>query len=156
MDKPVYADANSTLRVTYGNVKGYSPKDGLYATPFTTLEGIAAKHTGEEPFNSPQNQLNLIKSKKYGDYLDKDLGSVQVNFLTTLDVTGGNSGSPTLNANAEFVGLIFDGVYESIIADWDYNDDLNRSIHVSSAYMLWVMEHVDNAHNLIKEMEIVD
>lgn len=156
MDKPVYADANSTLRVTYGNVKGYSPKDGLYATPFTTLEGIAAKHTGEEPFNSPQNQLDLIKSKEYGDYLDKDLNSVQVNFLTTLDVTGGNSGSPTLNAKAEFVGLIFDGVYESIIADWDYNDDLNRSIHVSSAYMLWVMEHVDNAHNLIKEMEIVD
>jgi len=154
-DKPVYADANSTLRVTYGNVKGYSPQDGLSATPFTTLEGIAAKHTGEEPFNSPQNQLDLIKSKSYGDYKDPALNSVQVNYLTTVDTTGGNSGSPTMNANAEFVGLLFDGVYESIIGDWDYNPQLNRSIHVSSAYMLWVMENVDGADNLIKEMTIV-
>ncbi|MBV36770.1 MAG: dipeptidyl-peptidase 7 [Rickettsiales bacterium] len=153
--KPVYADANSTLRVTYGNVKGYSPQDGMLATPFTTLEGISAKHTGEEPFNSPQKQLELIKSKTYGEYEDSALNSVQVNFLSTVDTTGGNSGSPTMNANAEFVGLLFDGVYESIIGDWDYNPELNRSIHVSSAYMLWVMEHVDNAQNLIKEMKIV-
>lgn len=154
-DKPVYADANSTLRVTYGNVKGYSPQDGLFATPFTTLEGIAAKHTGDEPFNSPQKQLDLIKSKSYGDYKDPALNSVQVNYLTTVDTTGGNSGSPTMNANAEFVGLLFDGVYESIIGDWDYNPQLNRSIHVSSAYMLWVMKNVDGADNLIKEMTIV-
>jgi hypothetical protein len=153
--KPVYADANSTLRVTYGNVKGYSPQDGMLATPFTTLEGISAKHTGEEPFNSPQKQLELIKNKTYGEYEDSALNSVQVNFLSTVDTTGGNSGSPTMNANAEFVGLLFDGVYESIIGDWDYNPELNRSIHVSSAYMLWVMEHVDNAQNLIKEMKIV-
>lgn len=153
--KTVYADANSTLRVTYGNVKGYSPQDGMQATPFTTLEGISAKHTGEEPFNSPQKQLELIKSKSYAEYKDSALNSVQVNFLSTVDTTGGNSGSPTMNANAEFVGLLFDGVYESIIGDWDYNPELNRSIHVSSAYMLWVMEHVDNAQNLIKEMKIV-
>ncbi|GAA4365443.1 S46 family peptidase [Kangiella marina] len=154
-DKAVYADANSTLRVTYGNVKGYSPKDGMFATPFTTLEGLAAKHTGEEPFNSPAKQLELTKSKQYGEYKDDALNSVQVNYLTTVDTTGGNSGSPTMNANAEFVGLLFDGVYESIIGDWDYNPNLNRSIHVSSAYMLWVMEHVDGASNLIKEMKIV-
>ena len=154
-DKAVYADANSTLRVTYGNVKGYSPQDGLKAPPFTTLEGLSAKHTGEEPFNSPQKQLELIKAKQYGEYEDSALNSVQVNFLSTVDTTGGNSGSPTMNANAEFVGLLFDGVYESIIGDWDYNPNLNRSIHVSSAYMLWVMEHIDNADNLIKEMKIV-
>ncbi|WP_223669123.1 S46 family peptidase [Kangiella shandongensis] len=154
-DKAVYADANSTLRVTYGNVKGYSPKDGMYATPFTTLEGLAAKHTGKAPFISPAKQLELIKGKEFGEYKDPALNSVQVNFLSTVDTTGGNSGSPTMNANAEFVGLLFDGVYESIIGDWDYNPDLNRSIHVSSAYMLWVMEHVDGADNLIKEMKIV-
>ena len=154
-DKAVYADANSTLRVTYGNVKGYSPKDGIYATPFTTLEGLAAKHTGEEPFNSPAKQLELIKDKQYGKYQDETLNSVQVNFLSTVDTTGGNSGSPTMNGDAEFVGLLFDGVYESIIGDWDYNPNLNRSIHVSSAYMLWVMEHIDGAQNLIKEMKIV-
>jgi hypothetical protein len=154
-NNPIYADANSTLRITYGNVKGYSPKDGLTATPFTTLEGIAAKHTGADPFDSPQKQLDLIAKKDYGKYLKKDLGSVPVNFLGTLDITGGNSGSPTLNARAEFVGLVFDGVYESIIGDWDYDNQLNRSISVDSRYILWVMEHVDGATNLINEMEVI-
>jgi hypothetical protein len=153
---PVYADANSTLRITYGNVKGYSPKDGLTATPFTTLEGIVEKDTGVKPFNASKKQLDLIKSKTYGEYAKKELGSVPVNYLGTLDITGGNSGSPTLNNKAEFVGLVFDGVYESIIGDWDYDTKLNRSIHVDIKYMLWVMEHVDGATNLIEEMDIVE
>ncbi|GAA0852462.1 S46 family peptidase [Aliiglaciecola litoralis] len=153
---PVYADANSTLRVTYGNVKGYSPQDGLLATPFTTLEGILAKDTGESPFDAPKKQLSLISEKHYGEYASKALGSVPVNFLGTLDITGGNSGSPTLNSKAEFVGLVFDGVYESIIGDWDYDPKLNRSIHVDVKYMLWVMEHIDGATNLIEEMDIVE
>ncbi len=155
LDKPIYADANSTLRVTYGNVKGYSPKDGIYATPFTTLEGLLAKHTGKEPFNSPAVQNKLIKDKAYGKYLNKKLNSVQVNYLTTVDITGGNSGSSTLNNRAEFVGLVFDGNYESIIGDWDYDPKLKRGIHVSSAYMLWVMENIDKATNLIDEMVII-
>jgi hypothetical protein len=153
---PVYADANSTLRITYGNVKGYSPKDGLTATPFTTLEGIVEKDTGVKPFNASKKQLDLIKNKTYGEYAKKELGSVPVNYLGTLDITGGNSGSPTLNDKAEFVGLVFDGVYESIIGDWDYDTKLNRSIHVDIKYMLWVMEHVDGATNLIEEMDIVE
>ncbi len=152
---PIYADANSTLRITYGNVRGNSPQDGLLNLPFTTLQGLAKKHTGEEPFNSPQKQLDLIKKREFGNYYKKDIDSVPVNFLGTLDITGGNSGSPTLNNKAELVGLVFDGVYESIIGDWDYDPSLNRSIHVDSRYMLWVMEHVDGAHNLIKEMDIV-
>lgn len=155
-DLPVYADANSTLRVTYGNVKGYSPKDGMRATPFTTLEGIVQKDTGVAPFDAPIKQLELINNKAYGAYEKKDLGSVPVNYLGTLDITGGNSGSPTLNDKAEFVGLVFDGVYESIIGDWDYDPKLNRSIHVDVKYMLWVMEHVDGATNLIEEMDIVE
>jgi hypothetical protein len=154
-DLPVYADANSTLRVTYGNVKGYSPQDGLIATPYTTLEGIVRKDNGIAPFNAPKKQLSLIKKQAYGEYAKKELGSVPVNFLGTLDITGGNSGSPTLNDKAEFVGLVFDGVYESIIGDWDYDTNLNRSIHVDVRYMLWVMEHVDGATNLIDEMDIV-
>ncbi|MEE4245822.1 MAG: S46 family peptidase [Kangiellaceae bacterium] len=152
---PIYADANSTLRITYGNVKGYSPKDGMYATPFTSLEGIVQKDTGVWPFNSPQKQLDLIAQKKYGNYVEKSISSVPVNYLGTLDITGGNSGSPTLNDKAELVGLVFDGVYESIIGDWDYDPSLNRSIHVDSRYMLWVMEYVDGATNLIEEMDIV-
>ena len=153
---PVYADANSTLRITYGNVKGYSPRDGLTATPFTTLEGIVEKDTGIAPFDAPKAQLALIKDKKYGPYVKTDLNSVPVNYLGTLDITGGNSGSPTLNDKAEFVGLVFDGVYESIIGDWDYDTKLNRSIHVDVKYMLWVMEYVDGATNLIEEMDIVE
>ncbi len=153
---PVYADANSTLRITYGNVKGYSPQDGLTATPYTTLEGIVAKDTGIAPFDAPKKQLELIKSKQYGEYAKAAIGSVPVNYLGTLDITGGNSGSPTLNDKAEFVGLVFDGVYESIIGDWDYDTKLNRSIHVDIRYMLWVMEHVDGATNLIEEMDIVE
>jgi hypothetical protein len=155
LGKPVYADANSSLRVTVGSVKGYSPQDGLVAVPFTRLEGILAKDTGVDPFDAPAKQLELIKQKQYGDYYVKALDSVPVNFLSTLDTTGGNSGSPTLNGRAELVGLLFDGVYESIIGDWGYDAQSNRSIQVDSRYMLWVMQYVDNADNLLAEMDIV-
>lgn len=153
-NKPVYADANSTLRVTYGTVGGYSPQDGLVATPFTSLEGLLAKNTNVDPFNAPENLQKQIKAKLYGDYTG-GMNTVPVNFLSNVDTTGGNSGSPTLNGKAELVGLLFDGVYESIIGDWDYNPALNRSIHVDSRYMLWVMDKVDNAENLLDEMKIV-
>ena len=153
--KPVYADANSSLRVTVGHVKGYSPKDGLEAVPFTRLEGILQKDTGVDPFDAPKKQLELITQKQYGDFYVKSIDSVPVNFLSTLDTTGGNSGSPTLNGRAELVGLLFDGVYESIIGDWAYDDNINRSIQVDSRYMLWVMKYLDNADNLLAEMEIV-
>ena len=153
--QPIYADANSTLRITYGNVKGYSPRDGIFAVPFTRLEGLTEKDTGAEPFNSPKGQLELIEKRTYGDYYVKAIDSVPVNFLGTLDITGGNSGSPTLNAKAELVGLVFDGVYESVIGDWDYDPKLNRSIHVDARYMLWVMQYLDGAENLLKEMDIV-
>ena len=152
---PVYADANSSLRVTVGHVKGYSPQDGLKAVPFTRLEGILAKDTGADPFDAPSKQLELIKAKQYGDFYMKSIDSVPVNFLSTLDTTGGNSGSPTLNGRAELVGLLFDGVYESIIGDWGYDPESNRSIQVDSRYMLWVMKYLDNADNLLAEMEIV-
>ncbi|WP_445773210.1 S46 family peptidase [Shewanella sp.] len=154
LGKPVYADANSSLRVTVGNVKGYSPQDGLIAEPFTRLEGLLAKDTGVDPFDAPAKQLELIKQKQYGDYYVKAIDSVPVNFLSTLDTTGGNSGSPTLNGRAELVGLLFDGVYESIIGDWGYDAQSNRSIQVDSRYMLWVMKYLDNADNLLAEMDI--
>lgn len=153
--KPVYADANSSLRVTVGHVKGYSPKDGLVAVPFTRLEGIVQKDTGVDPFDAPKKELELIKQKQYGDFYVKAIDSVPVNFLSTLDTTGGNSGSPTLNGRAELVGLLFDGVYESIIGDWAYDDNINRSIQVDSRYILWVMKYLDHADNLLAEMEIV-
>jgi hypothetical protein len=155
LDLPVYADANSSLRVTFGQVIGNQPKDGLTNLPFTRLEGIVEKDTGVEPFNAPQKQLELIKAKQYGRYVLPELGSVPVNFLSTLDITGGNSGTATMNSKAQLVGLLFDGVYESIIGDWDFDDNKNRAISVDSRYMLWVMEYMDGATNLLDEMTIV-
>lgn len=149
-----YPDANSTLRISYGSVMGGSPKDGLIYEPFTRLEGITQKDTGVEPFNSPAKMLELIKQKQYGDYELAEIGSVPVNFLSDLDTTGGNSGSATLNDKAQLVGLLFDGTLESVNSDWDFDPRTTRSIHVDSRYMLWIMEYVDGANNLIEEMKI--
>ncbi len=150
-----YPDANSTLRVTYGNVMGGSPKDGLIYTPFTKLEGITEKDTGLEPFDAPKAQLKLIEDGDYGPYALESLGSVPVNFLSDLDSTGGNSGSATLNAKGELVGLLFDGTIESVNSDWLFDPKTTRTIHVDTRYMLWVMDKVDGAQNLIDEMDIV-
>jgi len=151
----IYADANSTLRITFGQLLGNQPKDGLTNLPFTSLEGIPKKDTGLAPFNAPKQQLELIHKKQYGDYVSDDINSVPVNFLTTLDITGGNSGSATLNSQGQLVGLLFDGVYEGIIGDWDFDEEKNRAISVDSRYMLWVMEMLDGATNLLDEMDIV-
>ena len=151
-----YPDANSTLRITYGNVMGGSPFDGMEYLPFTTLEGITQKDTGEEPFNAPQRELDLIEAKDYGKYELDSIDSVPVNFMSDLDVTGGNSGSATLNAKGQLVGLLFDGTFESVNSDWDFDPRTTRSIHVDSRYMLWVMDKVDGAEGLIEEMDIVE
>ena len=156
LGQPIYADANSSLRVTFGRVQGNEPKDGLVNLPFTTLEGILGKDTGLDPFNAPQKQLDLIRSKEYGAYELPSLGSVPVNFLADLDITGGNSGTAAMNSKAQLVGLLFDGVYESIIGDWDFDQAKNRAIAVDSRYMLWVMEYMDEAKHLLEEMTIVD
>ncbi|MEO1046081.1 MAG: S46 family peptidase [Pseudomonadota bacterium] len=150
-----YPDANSTLRVTYGTVLGGSPRDGMVYAPFTTLEGITEKDTSEDPFNAPKAQLAKIEARDYGRYRLESLGSVPVNFLSDLDSTGGNSGSATLNARAELVGLLFDGTFESVNSDWDFDPRTTRTIHVDTRYMLWVMEKVDGAEALIAEMDIV-
>lgn len=150
-----YPDANSTLRVTYGTVMGGSPKDGLYYFPFTRLEGITEKDSGIEPFDAPKEQLALIEARDYGPYALESLGTVPVNFLSDLDSTGGNSGSATLNAKGELVGLLFDGTIESVNSDWHFDPKTTRTIHVDTRYMLWVMDKLDNADHLIDEMEIV-
>ena len=155
MGHTAYPDANLTLRVTYGQVMGGSPQDGLIYEPFTRLEGILQKDRGEYPFNAPSVQLDQIRAGYYGDYALDSLGSVPVNFLSDLDSTGGNSGSPTLNARGELVGLLFDGTIESVNSDWDFDPRITRTIHVDSRYMLWVMELVDGANALVEEMTLV-
>jgi len=152
--KPVYADANSTLRVTYGTVAPYSPRDGVIKGPFTTVEGILEKHSGKAPFIAPDNLLAAIKEKRYGVFKDATLGTVPVNFLSSADTTGGNSGSPVLNKNGELVGLNFDSTYESITKDWYYDSAITRAIHVDIRYMLWVMKEVDHADNVLKELSV--
>lgn len=154
----VSPDANSTLRVTYGTVKGVESRDGLMYLPQTTLRGVAAKATGTGEFNAPATQLAAIKALRGGKatpYADARLGDVPVNFLSTVDTTGGNSGSATLNARGELVGLLFDGTYDTVASDYFYDTVRTRSIHCDSRYMLWVMAEVDGAAHLLREMTIV-
>ena len=152
--KPVYPDANSTLRVTYGTVAPYSPRDGIVKGPFTTLEGILEKQTGKAPFDAPDSLLSAIRAKRYGQFRDPALGTVPVNFLSSADTTGGNSGSAVMNARGELVGLNFDSTYESITKDWYFDPTITRAIHVDIRYMLWVMKEVDHADNLLREMTV--
>ena len=152
--KPVYPDANSTLRVTYGTVSPYSPRDGLVKGPFTTVEGIVEKETDKDPFLVPAALKKAVLEKRYGVFKDPVLNTVPVNFLSSADTTGGNSGSAVMNKRGELVGLNFDSTYESITKDWYFDTAITRAIHVDIRYMLWVMKEVDGADNLLKEMTI--
>jgi hypothetical protein len=152
--RALYPDANGTLRFTFGRVAGREFRDGMRWTPFTTIRGVLAKHTGEEPFNAPKKLLEEAQRGKFGDLAPKDIGTLPVNYLSTLDITNGNSGSATLNARGELVGLAFDGTMEGIISDWYFDESINRTIHVDSRYMIWVMDKVDGADRLLKEMRV--
>ncbi|PKV12815.1 dipeptidyl-peptidase 7 [Xanthomonas prunicola] len=150
----VYPDANSSLRITFGHVKGYTPKDGMAYTPFTTLEGVAAKDTGVDPFDSPKALLDAVKAKRYAGLEDKRLGTVPVNFLSDLDITGGNSGSPVMDAQGKLVGLAFDGNWESVSSNWVFDPAMTRMIAVDSRYLRWIMTEVAPAPQLLKELGV--
>jgi len=152
--KPVYPDANSTLRVTYGTVAPYSARDGVVKGPFTNVDGVVEKHTGKDPFIAPKELLDAVKEKRFGAFKDPVLGTVPVNFLSSADTTGGNSGSAVMNKRGELVGLNFDSTYESITKDWYFDSAITRAIHVDIRYMLWVMKEVDHADQLLKEMTV--
>lgn len=150
----VYPDANSSLRITFGNVKPYTKLDGTPQQPFTLLEQVAAKHTGEEPFDAPQALLDAVEAKRYGGLSDKRLGTVPVNFLSDLDITGGNSGSPVLDARGRLVGLAFDGNWESVSSNWVFDPVMTRMISVDQRYMRWIMQEVYPAPQLLDEMGV--
>jgi hypothetical protein len=150
----VYPDANGSLRITFGNVTGYTKRDGARQKPFTLLEEVAAKATGQEPFDAPQAQLEAIRAKRYGGLVDKKLGTVPVNFLSDLDITGGNSGSPVLDANGRLVGLAFDGNWESVSSNWVFDPAVTRMISVDQRYMRWIMQEVFPAPQLLQEMGV--
>ena len=149
--KTLYPDANGSLRFTYGHVKGRT-QDGVAWTPFTTAEGLAAKQRGTGEFDAPDKAIQLIRAKDYGRYRSPKLGTLPVDFLSTVDITGGNSGSSTLNARGEFVGLAFDGTLDGVVSDWMFNPAVNRTIHVDSRFMLWTMDKVDGAQRLLSEL----
>jgi hypothetical protein len=151
----VAPDANSTLRVTYGVVKGVQPRDGLFYLPQTTLQGIVEKATGKGEFNAPRAQLDAIRALRAGKatpYLDPKLNDVPVNFLSTVDTTGGNSGSATLNSRGELVGLLFDGTFDTVASDYLFDREKTRSIHVDTRNLLWVLTEVEKAGHLLAEM----
>ena len=151
--RTLYPDANGSLRFTYGKVTG-KMRDGQIWTPFTTAEGVVAKQTGRGEFDAPDAAIASLKAKDFGSYADPTLGSLPVNFLSTVDITNGNSGSSTLNAKGEFVGLAFDGTLDGVVADWAFDPSVNRTIHVDSRYMLWTMDKVDGAQRLLQEMGV--
>jgi Peptidase S46 len=145
-------DANGTIRFTYGPVKGYYPRDAVYYLPQTTLKGVIEKDTGAFPFRVPDKIKSLCKAHDFGRYADPRLNDVACCFLNTTNVTGGNSGSPTLNARGEQVGIIFDMTYESVIGDYYIIPELQRSISVDIRYVLFVTEKFSGATNVIKEL----
>jgi hypothetical protein len=147
-------DANSTLRLTYGNIRGYSPRDAVYSYPITTLNGVVEKTTKEFPFDSPDRLIQLHKQQKFGQYKHPKLGSVPVGILYNMDTTGGNSGSAVLNAKGELVGINFDRAYEATINDFAWSEEYSRSIAVDIRYVLWVLDVYSGANDLLVEMGV--
>jgi len=153
-NKNFYPDANSTLRVTYGNVLPYIPRDGVSYKYYTTYEGILEKNNPKDPeFIVPQRELDLFEKKDFGRYAQDD--TLRIDFLANTDISGGNSGSPVLDADGNLIGLAFDGDWESMIGDLVFNPATNRTICVDIRYVLWVMDKYAGATNLIDEMKIV-
>jgi hypothetical protein len=153
----VAPDANGTLRVTFGTVKSKPGPDGTQWTAFTSLKGIEQKATGRGEFDAPARELEAIQALRAGKqtpYSNPAIGDVPVDFLSTVDTTGGNSGSPTLNRKGELVGFLFDGTYDSIASDFLFDAVNTRSIHADVRYMLWVMSEVDGAQHLVREMGV--
>jgi len=149
-----YPDANGTIRLTYGEIKGYSPADATSYKYITTLSGVIEKESGEEPFANPQELLDVYASGDLGKYVDPALGDVPVNFLTTNDGTGGNSGSPVLNGKGEIIGLDFDTNWEGIIGDYYFDPVIKRSICVDSRYVLFILDRVYGAQSVLDELTI--
>ncbi len=150
-----YPDANGTMRLSYGKVGDYNPKDGVLYLHYTTLDGLVEKYIpGDYEFDVPQKLLDLYEAKDYGQYVDKD-GTLRVCFTTNNDITGGNSGSPVINANGELFGLAFDGNWEAMSGDIAFEPELQKCINADIRYVLFVIDKFAGATRLIDEMTIV-
>lgn len=155
-ERRFYPDANSTMRVTYGNVNGYEARDAVYYTPVTYLDGVIAKYVPDDyEFDLEPRMLELYKNKDYGVYADKN-GKLPVCFIASNHTTGGNSGSPAVDAHGNLIGLNFDRVWEGTMSDLNYDPSICRNIMVDARYILWVIDKYSNAGHLIKEMKLVN
>ena len=152
--RAVYPDANSTLRISYGKVSPLSPRDGMDYRPLTTVAGIVEKSTGVEPFDAPKPLLDAIAKGDLGSTADPELKTQTVDFMTNLDTTGGNSGSPVLDAEGKLIGLNFDSNWEAVSASWMFDPRYKRAIHVDMRYLRWLLAKVYPAPQLLKEMNL--
>jgi hypothetical protein len=154
-NKPIYPDANFTMRFTYGTVKGYSPKDAVIYRHYTTLDGVMEKENPDSwEFIVPEKLKTLWKNQDFGKYAMED-GKMPVAFLSNNDITGGNSGSPIMNSKGELIGLAFDGNWESMSSDVMFEPDLQRCINVDIRYVLFIIDKFGGAGHLVKEMKLV-
>lgn len=154
--KLFYPDANSTMRITYGAVKSYNPQDAVYYNYFTTLDGLMAKYKpNDEEFDVPKDLIELYNKKDYGRYADAD-GSLHTCFITTDDITGGNSGSPVINGDGELIGCAFDGNWEAMSGDIAFDKKYKRTIVCDIRFILFLIDKMGHAQNLIEEMDIHD
>ncbi|HHJ53427.1 MAG TPA: S46 family peptidase [Caldithrix abyssi] len=157
LKKRFIPDANGTFRLSYGHVRGYSPADAVYMEPFTTARGILEKTTGQPPFNTPPDLLQLLKTAaQRGRFLNRKLKTVSVCLLYDTDTTGGNSGSPVLNARGQLVGLNFDRTFQATINDFAWNEAYSRSIGVDIRYILWLLHHYAGADHLLQEIDFAE
>ncbi len=147
-------DANGTLRLTFGHIRGYSPEDAILKTPITTLAGVVAKTTGVDPFITPQRIIDLHAEKDFGRFAHPVLNDIPVAVLYDTDTTGGNSGSPILNAKGQLVGVNFDRAFEATINDFAWNRSYSRSLGVDIRYALWITGKVYGANHLLEEMGV--
>lgn len=154
--KKMYPDATFTMRVSYGAVKPYRPKDAVFYDYVTTSKGLLEKYIpGDYEFDLPARQIELLKNKDFGQYADPVRKDLVIGFITTNDITGGNSGSPVLNGNGELIGLAFDGNYEALSHKLAFDKDLNRTINVDIRYVLWCIDKLGGASNIIKELKLM-
>jgi hypothetical protein len=154
-EKTLYPDANSTMRLSYGSVLDYDPRDAVNYKYFTTLKGVVEKYKpGDYEFDVPQRLIDLYNKKEFGRYASPK-GYMPVCFTTNNDITGGNSGSPVINAKGQLIGLAFDGNWEAMSGDVAFEPDLQRTIVVDIRYVLWIMDVYAGAGHLVKEMTLV-
>ncbi len=152
----MYPDANFSMRVSYGSVKSYHPRDAVFYDYVTTSKGILEKYVaGDYEFDLPKKQIELLKNRDFGQYIDKRTNDLVIGFITTNDITGGNSGSPVMDGNGNLIGLAFDGNYEALSHKIAFDKDLNRTINVDVRYVLWCIDKLGGAKNIINELQLV-